>query len=720
VRVICPNCRSEYEVEADRISRRGTRVKCSSCDNVFTVYRPEGEEESERGRPARRRARGKLGKLVGRKLYLRQGSKSYKIRDLALLQRWIIQKRVLATDELSVDGENWEQVYRLGELRPFFSLLRQLRETRRELLHTRERLREYEHTSMDSGDDAPMESGDDEGAPDAMETREILASAAAMEREGGGHFSLVDAKGLAPPSGEQPEVVAKARQAAAWEALESQELESPDEMIAEEARQQEQVGELPDAESLERLAARGPLPDDGTSYDPEEGTADSYDMVAPQPVAQVRPVGEEKSHESVEASSIEQPPIIAPEPDPVPAAADHLVSDLASREVEVPEYDPAAQSLVTDVQQAATVAWTPALDEEKLDEQETPAEVEAEVEPEPEAEPETEPETEPEAAEEEQEERSEPGSLGSDFQAFDESHEEPKPAERWEGDGFDAQYRDSIEEDEVRRISVVPYIAAAVILVVLIVLGAWYVVHLLRSQTVHQYGDFPVADGGQDSGDAQADPITPREPITDAGEPTPADEELVTGGDGIVVEDTTAEPSTDAGVPDQSDHPEPSTPEPSTPEPSTPEPRTPEPRTPEPRTPPPSNDGNAAILAETYNAQATSLARTGKHDQAIVAYRRALDEDPSNAEACKGIGWSAIELGQNGQAAEHFRRATILDAMDPENHYGLGLAYEGMERHDDAINEYQTYIGLAPDGREAAEVRILLRRLLEMRDGSPG
>ena len=56
--------------------------------------------------------------------------------------------------------------------------------------------------------------------------------------------------------------------------------------------------------------------------------------------------------------------------------------------------------------------------------------------------------------------------------------------------------------------------------------------------------------------------------------------------------------------------------------------------------------------------------------------------------------------------------------MDPESHYGLGLAYEGMGRNDDAINEYETYLGLAPNGREAMEVQILLKRLVEMRDGT--
>ncbi|MDP7113232.1 MAG: zinc-ribbon domain-containing protein, partial [Myxococcota bacterium] len=185
MRITCPDCRSEYAFDPDRISGGGTKVKCSACSHVFTVFHPEGARND--GDEVRRLDADATG---GPGLFFRQEGKTYPVRDLSVLQRWIVEKRVLATDQVSVDGESWERVRRVAELRPFFDLIRLLRETRRELQYTRDRLRGYvtgEHRQA-SGDESGDESGDAGGddEPEIHATREVM-----QHVEGGREEKLV-------------------------------------------------------------------------------------------------------------------------------------------------------------------------------------------------------------------------------------------------------------------------------------------------------------------------------------------------------------------------------------------------------------------------------------------------------------------------------------------------------------------------------------------------
>ncbi|MCK6527510.1 zinc-ribbon domain-containing protein [Myxococcota bacterium] len=137
MRVICPRCRTEYEFDTARVSQEGTRVKCSSCEHVFTVYPPDVVQATAEGRDSPRGAAAAVPQAPG--ILLSQGDRVYRVRDLATLQRWIVEKRVLATDRVALDGETFEAVADRPELKPFLALLEQLRETRKELARERER-----------------------------------------------------------------------------------------------------------------------------------------------------------------------------------------------------------------------------------------------------------------------------------------------------------------------------------------------------------------------------------------------------------------------------------------------------------------------------------------------------------------------------------------------------------------------------------------------------
>ena len=849
MRIICPNCRSEYEFDGSRVSNRGTKVKCSSCEHVFTVYRVDENGEVDEAPVLEKKTKRRIGKLGGEQLMLRQEGRSYPIQNLSLLQRWIVEKRVLATDEISIDGETWELVSRLGELRPFFGVLRQLRETRRELSATRERLQEtLELRSIEPSEVPSVRTTDDVVANWGEEEPVRLPAATSAP-----HPASLDDEDDLPPAHTEESVDRRLAADMGYPLFEDDDL-APDEVV--------------EPESAELVAHRTDV------LVPSAGADDTPDQLEP-PIAADEPVvstddpypQDEPTLPSVETDadrvesglfvglgqdeSAETKPDEAAESIPIPRAARETVSKMAAEEADEPYYDPAAQSVVTPM--------VPSLDDESTMESPPPAHglppidfdsamgpLSGDEEPSEADEPERlsgeesrpldEPSGEPEVGDEAPEDdadrdRPEPPppidfdsamgalsddgdeaseedaerdqaeppppidfdsamgplsddaeeedgaeedaaaepppalpaidfdsamgplsddagddevgddegednehGLGKDFDTFESSYEESFPVdsqdEEWEGDDFSHQF-DAAEEDDERP-SMLPYVIGAVVALVVVVAGAWYVIHGMK-ETTRTLEDFDATAETGEGAEAAGEAVTPEEGLTTEGDEaaTEGEDALADAGEEPPTE---AEPTTEEEPPtDALDRPDTIEEVEEVEEPPTEAPEPVEPSD-DPSNPFQGNDedvwddepdwgeepADAEVPAPPADAavHASQLASAGQHSEAIQEYLRAFLTDPNNPRTRKEAGWSYIEIGNNGEAAKHFRKAVLLSSMDPESHYGLGLAYEGMGRNDDAINEYETYLGLAPNGREAMEVQILLKRLKEMRDGS--
>lgn len=196
MRIVCPKCETEYALDASQLAPEGTPVQCSACEHTFNAYptgasgkgepptkvmpapdedsapvlpemadthtdgdSDEGQDEDVPTAPRRatstpaarapRAALGGGGDLAERKkdasaaksksgrLFLAQGDRIYKVKDSATLQRWVVEKRVLPQDRLSRDGKTWEVVSTIPELRPFFAVLEQLKQTKKALSKSR-------------------------------------------------------------------------------------------------------------------------------------------------------------------------------------------------------------------------------------------------------------------------------------------------------------------------------------------------------------------------------------------------------------------------------------------------------------------------------------------------------------------------------------------------------------------------------------------------------
>jgi tetratricopeptide (TPR) repeat protein len=85
----------------------------------------------------------------------------------------------------------------------------------------------------------------------------------------------------------------------------------------------------------------------------------------------------------------------------------------------------------------------------------------------------------------------------------------------------------------------------------------------------------------------------------------------------------------------------------------------------------------------------------GLYDDAIAAFRRALDAQPDNADAIANLGFIASERGQTAEADTLLRRGIALDPKHYPAHYDLGKLLMRLRRYDEALAVFER--GLAPN-----------------------
>ena len=109
----------------------------------------------------------------------------------------------------------------------------------------------------------------------------------------------------------------------------------------------------------------------------------------------------------------------------------------------------------------------------------------------------------------------------------------------------------------------------------------------------------------------------------------------------------------------------------------------------------------AAELGGQLPAAFVALAQfhqlTGKRDLAIQEFQRALDLDPRNADAVRGVARLYSSQGKNQEAEAAYIRATALNPEDWQGFNNLGMFYDNIGRPQQAIESYQHAIELAPD-----------------------
>jgi tetratricopeptide (TPR) repeat protein len=109
-------------------------------------------------------------------------------------------------------------------------------------------------------------------------------------------------------------------------------------------------------------------------------------------------------------------------------------------------------------------------------------------------------------------------------------------------------------------------------------------------------------------------------------------------------------------------------------------------------------------FAEAYRWLGDLLVRSPRrlYDQAIQAYEKALQQSPDMAEAYVGLGEARQAKGQFDEALQDYRKALAIEPENARVHFGMGkIYYQEKQQYHEAVAEYQRAIQLEPGFVEA-------------------
>jgi tetratricopeptide (TPR) repeat protein len=112
------------------------------------------------------------------------------------------------------------------------------------------------------------------------------------------------------------------------------------------------------------------------------------------------------------------------------------------------------------------------------------------------------------------------------------------------------------------------------------------------------------------------------------------------------------------------------------------------------------------VIANTQRAQ-------GLYEEALTSYRTALAQARDfSPEAHTGVALTYEELNRPAEAIKHFRLAAAQsNDTEPVIYFLLGNLLEREQRTREAIEAYEKYLQLEPQGRNAPAVRSMLKQL---------
>jgi predicted Zn finger-like uncharacterized protein len=112
-----------------------------------------------------------------------------------------------------------------------------------------------------------------------------------------------------------------------------------------------------------------------------------------------------------------------------------------------------------------------------------------------------------------------------------------------------------------------------------------------------------------------------------------------------------------------------------------------------------------------YLAQADRLRERDKPEQALDLYGKAADMKPDRVEPITGRGLALLDMANPSAAAATFETALKLNARYGPAIMGLAEAYRIGGKNEKAIEYYQRYLDVLPNGAEAAVARNSIERL---------
>lgn len=97
--------------------------------------------------------------------------------------------------------------------------------------------------------------------------------------------------------------------------------------------------------------------------------------------------------------------------------------------------------------------------------------------------------------------------------------------------------------------------------------------------------------------------------------------------------------------------------------------------------------------------------KSGKVDEAIVTWRKAVEMKPENTTVRNSLGKALLEQERFQEASEQFRKVVELDPQSDAACYNLAVAEEFLGNIDNALEYYKKYIDLNPASSKLEEVK---------------
>jgi Flp pilus assembly protein TadD len=109
-----------------------------------------------------------------------------------------------------------------------------------------------------------------------------------------------------------------------------------------------------------------------------------------------------------------------------------------------------------------------------------------------------------------------------------------------------------------------------------------------------------------------------------------------------------------------------------------------------------------AITMDEFNVSghyslANSLRASGRHQEAISEYQKALQINPRYVFAINGLAMSYSALKRNDEAFNAFLKAVEYDPENPGAYFNLAIQAEKMNKVDEALRAYKKFLELTSD-----------------------
>lgn len=114
---------------------------------------------------------------------------------------------------------------------------------------------------------------------------------------------------------------------------------------------------------------------------------------------------------------------------------------------------------------------------------------------------------------------------------------------------------------------------------------------------------------------------------------------------------------------------------------------------------------DSPLAAEEHNARGMNLYSQERYDDAIRAFRQALDLAPVNALYHCNLGVALAEIGRDEEALREYDTAIRLSPENPTAYLNLGYFHSEREHDEEARAAWNRAVEVAPNSPEADEAR---------------